>query len=151
MRDPARAIGCVTHGLVGPGDPGHDRRRRGRPGCLGDHGGGDDSNTIRRLVLCARGPRSNVTLYQEPPGATYNLAKLPLQVLVFGSPVERRVFEARISSDGSTIAGPGCSAISDYVAPPHWYGADRYLLLLVSDDSATIADVAAAAIRIGAP
>ena len=101
---------------------------------------------------CIRGsPIHTFALYREPPDATYDPGTLPLELLVFASPVDRRAYEARISSDGSTITGEGCTVIRDYVATPHWYGAGRYLLQLVSDDPAIVAVVAAAASRLGSP
>jgi hypothetical protein len=108
------------------------------------------ADTTPSSSSCVPGPPiRTMTFYQEPPDATYNAAKLPIEALVFVSSVERRAFEARISSDGSTITGPGCSAISDYVATPHWYGAGPYLFLVVSDDPAVAAGVGAAAARLG--
>ena len=97
-------------------------------------------------------PVRTYTLYQEQPPATLGPdERSPVLVLIFASPTERRAYQARISADGTGMEAPGCTQIIDYAFTPHWAGAGRYLLQVVSDNSAIAAAVAAAAARLGSP
>jgi hypothetical protein len=89
---------------------------------------------------------------EEAPHATFRPGeKPPIDALTFASTAERQAAQHQISSDGTQIAGGHCAAMIDWVATPHWTGGGRYLLLVVSGDSGLIAQVAAAAARLGAP
>ena len=104
-------------------------------------------------LSCGRDlPMRTFTFNEEPPHATFRPGeKPPIEALLFASPIERRAYESQISSDGTQLRGAHCSAIIDWVAPPHWIGGGRYLLLVVTTDETLAAKVAAAAARLGPP
>ena len=97
-------------------------------------------------------PLRTFAFYEEAPHATFRPGEKPqIDALVFASPADRRAYQRQISSDGTTLKGPHCSAIIDWVATPHWVGGGRYLLLVVSNDATLATQVAAAAGRLGSP
>jgi hypothetical protein len=89
---------------------------------------------------------------EEAPHASFRPGERPpILALTFGSTAERQVAQHEVSSDGTQIGGGHCAAMIDWVATPHWTGGGRYLLLVVSGDTGLVAQVAAAADRLGAP
>ncbi len=87
---------------------------------------------------------------QEAPHPTFHPGEKPsVQVLAFDTTGTRKAAQNLI--DPSGVAAATCAAMIDWVAPPHFAGAGRYLLLVVTNDPVLAATVGAAASRLGPP
>ena len=101
---------------------------------------------------CLPGSMRTFAFDLEAPHPTFRPGeKPPIKALAFVSSADRQAAQRQISGDGTQINGPRCGALIDWVAPPHWAGGGRYLLLVVSVDGTLAAQVAAAAARLGSP
>ncbi|MBI3746924.1 MAG: hypothetical protein HY264_10480 [Chloroflexi bacterium] len=98
---------------------------------------------------CLPGSFRLARISQEPPGALARPgAKPSVDILLFSSEGARATAQAAIGADGQ-VRAQGCGVLVDWVATPHVVAARNILLVVATDDPATLTAVKAAATRLG--
>ena len=104
------------------------------------------------LFSCLSGSLQTFAFDQNSPHDTFQPGEKPrIDVVAFSSATDRQAAQRQISNDGRELNASHCGGLIEWVATPHWVGGGRYLLLVVSDDTAVVRQLTAAASRLGSP
>jgi hypothetical protein len=109
----------------------------------------DNLNPADGAWRCLPGSFRYARVLQQQPAAIAHPGDRPaVEILLFATDAERTAAGAAIGADGQVHA-QGCGVMVDWVATPHVIGVRNVLLLVATDDPATVAAVRAAATRLG--